>query len=81
MRRKIAMIAVLGGLAAGLGCEHIAGKSDCGFNPADYPIGSPTQPYPTYAVTGNPAPIKDPVIIPKAGSDVNPKGKGKEGGE
>jgi hypothetical protein len=48
MRRKIALIAVLGGLAAGLGCNHIAGKSDCGFNPSDYPIGPPTPAYPIY---------------------------------
>jgi hypothetical protein len=80
MRRKIAMIAVLGGLAAGLGCEHIGGKADCGYNPADYPIGSPTQPYPTYPVVGNPAPVKDKVDVPKVkpGSDMDPKKTGNE---
>ncbi len=46
MRRKIATVALLGGLAAGLGCHHIAGKSDCGYNPADHPIGEPTPPHP-----------------------------------
>ena len=72
MRRKIAMIAVLGGLAAGLGCQHIGGKSDCSYNPADYAIGPPTQPYPTYPVLGNPAPVKDKSdlpIIPKKMKD------------
>ena len=57
MRRMIAMIAVLGGLSAGLGCQHIGGKSDCGFNPADYVIHAPSPPYPA-----SPAPV---VIVPK----------------
>jgi hypothetical protein len=52
MRRMIAMIAVLGGLSAGLGCQHIGGKSDCGFNPADYPVGPPTPPYPSAPAPG-----------------------------
>jgi hypothetical protein len=48
MYRKIAMVALLGSLAAGLGCcHHIGGKSDCGYNPSDYPIGPPTPPYPS----------------------------------
>lgn len=68
MRRKIAMVALLGGLAAGLGCHHIAGKSDCGYNPSDYPISGPTPPYPT-----TPAPSV-PVMKDK-GSDQIPKGK------
>jgi hypothetical protein len=51
MRRKIALLAVLGGLTAGLGCQHIGGKSDCGYHPSDYAIGSPTPPYPTYPVS------------------------------
>jgi hypothetical protein len=87
MRRKLAMIAVLGGLAAGLGCQHIGGKSDCGYNPADYAIGPPTQPYPTYPVIGNPAPVKDktdttlpPIPKTKTGSDVDPTKKFKDGG-
>jgi hypothetical protein len=87
MRRKIAMIAVLGGLAAGLGCHHIAGKADCGYNPANYPIAPPTPPAPSYPVLGA-APVvpKDPVIIPKSkngGSDKDVRGKtgmGDEGG-
>ena len=91
MRRKIAMIAVLGGLAAGLGCQHIGGKSDCSYNPADYAIGPPTQPYPTYPVLGNPAPVKDKTdalpVIPKktgsgssSGSDVDPTKKSRDSG-
>ncbi len=64
MRRKLAMFAVLGGLAVGFGCQHIGGKSDCGYNPADYPIGAPTPPYPTYPLTGNPAPLKDKIDVP-----------------
>jgi hypothetical protein len=66
MRRMIAMIAVLGGLAAGLGCQHIGGKSDCGYSPSDYPIGAATPPYPS-----SPAPT---VVVPKikGGSDKIP---------
>lgn len=66
MRCKIAIVAFLGVLAAGLGCHHIAGKSDCGYNPSDYPIGPPTPPYPATL-----APTKIPEI-PKSkngGSD------------
>ena len=70
MRRLIAMMAVLGGMTAGLGCQHIGGKSDCGFHPSDYPIGAPTPPYPSA-----PAPAVTKV---KGGidriPDVTPKG-------
>jgi hypothetical protein len=61
MRSKIAIVALLGVLAAGLGCHHIAGKSDCGYNPSDYPIGPPTPPYPA-----TPAPTKVSDTIPKS---------------
>ena len=75
MRRLIATIAVLGGLAAGLGCQHIGGKSDCGYHPSDYPIAAPTPPYPAAPAPG--------VTVPKikgGGSDripdlVLPKGE------
>jgi hypothetical protein len=62
MRRLIATIAVLGGLAAGLGCQHIGGKSDCGFHPSDYPIAAPTPPYPS-------APAPAATMPKKSGSD------------
>jgi hypothetical protein len=62
----IAMIAVLGGLAAGLGCQHIGGKHDCGFHPSDYPIAGPTPPYPS-----TPAPAATLPKI-KGGSDKIP---------
>ena len=58
MRRRIAMIAVLGGLAVGFGCHHIGGKSDCGYSPSDYQIGAPTPPYPS-------APVSGVVVVPK----------------
>ncbi|MBA4067928.1 MAG: hypothetical protein C0501_30345 [Isosphaera sp.] len=64
MRRKIATAAVLGGLAAGLGCYHIGGTSDCGWQPADYPIGPPTPAYPIYPV---PAASADPIPKSKDG--------------
>ena len=62
MRRTFAMIAVLGGLTAGVGCclcEHVGGKFDCGYNPADYPIGAPTAAHTTYPVPGVVTPAKD----------------------
>lgn len=49
MSRFFATLVLLGGLGAGIGCQHIGGKADCGYNPADYPIQGPTQPYPTFA--------------------------------
>ena len=81
MRRKIALIAVLGGLAAGLGCQHIAGKSDCAYNPADYPIPPVTTPYPVFPLVELPKEPKEKekekekVPVPKkaTGSDTEPK--------
>jgi hypothetical protein len=61
MRRRIAMLSVLGLLAAGMGCNHIGGKSDCGANPADAVIAGPTPPYQTWAAT---APTGAPVGMP-----------------
>ncbi|MDB5311257.1 MAG: hypothetical protein JWO38_5459 [Gemmataceae bacterium] len=64
MRRRIAMMSVLGLLAAGLGCKHIGGKCDCTAHPADAVITGPTNPYP-YA----PAPgMSTPTPIPPAGT-------------
>ncbi len=77
MCRKIAMIAVLGGLTAGLGCHHIGGKADCGYNPANYPITGPTQPYPSFPPTATAQPPKgmaDPMPEPKP---MDEKGKDK----
>ncbi|HVK07740.1 MAG TPA: hypothetical protein VM597_03075 [Gemmataceae bacterium] len=76
MRRKIALLAVLGGLTAGLGCQHIGGKSDCGYHPSDYAIGSPTPPYPTYPVVST----KEKVVVPEK-SPVKEVGKSRIGGE
>jgi hypothetical protein len=46
MRRYIALMSVFAALLAALGCQHIAGKCDCGYNPNDYQIQGPTPPYP-----------------------------------
>jgi hypothetical protein len=76
MRRLIALLAVLGGLTAGLGCQHIGGKHDCGYHPSDFAIGSPTPPYPTYPVSA----VKEK----SGGSDKLPlkeTGKSRLGGE
>jgi len=70
MRRMIAMMTVLGGLTAGLGCQHIGGKSDCGYHPSDYPIAAPTPPYPAIVVpkvkTGGSDRIPE-VVVPRGG--------------
>lgn len=46
MRRYIAFLVACAALAASLGCQHVGGKCDCGYNPADYPIPGLTNPYP-----------------------------------
>jgi hypothetical protein len=79
MRRKIALIAVLGGLATGLGCQHIGGKTDCGYNPADYPIQPVTTPYPTFPIIELPKDPVDPAKKP-TGSDTDPKKADKPNG-
>ena len=59
MRRYIPLMGVLALLLAALGCQHIGGKCDCGYNPSDYPIAGPTNPYPSAPVV-KPAPPKLP---------------------
>ena len=73
MARRIAMMALLGGMiAAGLGCRHIGGKCDCGSNPADAVQTGPTNPYPYAPAPGvppkavTPAPTGGvPMTLPK----------------
>jgi hypothetical protein len=50
------MLSALALMVAALGCQHIGGKCDCGYNPSDYQIQGATNPYPTA-----------PVAKPKAG--------------
>lgn len=57
MRRYITLMGVLALLVAALGCHHIGGKCDCGYNPADYPIQGPTNPYPSAPIV-KPVPVK-----------------------
>ncbi|VTR91842.1 unnamed protein product [Gemmata massiliana] len=64
MRRYIALTSVLAALVAAIGCNHVGGKCDCGYNPSDYQISGPTNPYPS-------APV--PATKPTA-----PKGGGNE---
>jgi len=65
MRRKIAMMSVLGLLVSGLGCKHIGGKCDCQAHPGDAVIHGPTTPYPTAPAPGI---STMPVPIPPAGT-------------
>ena len=50
MRRYIALTVMFAALVAALGCQHVGGKCDCGFNPSDYPIQAPTDPHPSLPV-------------------------------
>jgi len=68
MSRRIAMMSVLGLLAAGLGCKHVAGKCDCGAHPADAVMSGPSTPYPTGPVPG----VTAPPAIPPAGTNGGP---------
>jgi len=65
MRQRIAMMSVLGFLAAGLGCQHIGGKCDCQAHPGDAVIHGPTTPYPT-APAPAPGASMMPTPIPPA---------------
>jgi hypothetical protein len=46
MRRYIALVVACAVVTISLGCRHVGGKCDCGYNPADYPIPAQTNPYP-----------------------------------
>ena len=50
MRRYIALTVMFAALVAALGCQHVGGKCDCGFNPSDYPIPGLTDPHPSHPV-------------------------------
>jgi hypothetical protein len=50
MRRYIALVVVCAVVTISLGCRHVGGKCDCGYNPADYPIPAQTNPYPAVPV-------------------------------
>jgi|GEM_PF-2197646 len=65
MRRYIALMVACAAFAAALGCRHIGGKCDCGYNPNDYPIAGPVAPYPSAPVV-KPTP---PTLPPKGGQE------------
>lgn len=68
MRRTIMLSAVFGLIVAGLGCHHVAGKCDCTYDPANFPLPTPNQPF---AQIGSPI-VGAPVdAVPSA----NPKEK------
>ena len=71
MRRYILLMGVLAVLGAALGCQHVAGKCDCGFNANDYPILPATSPYPTAQPTVGvaPPPLVKPIPIPPKGGN------------
>jgi len=62
MRRYVALAAVLGSFAAGLGCKHVAGTCDCANHPDNAVVTPPSQPY---AAIGQPIPgIPVPEKVP-----------------
>jgi hypothetical protein len=70
MRRYIALMSVVTALAAGLGCQHVGGKCDCGYNPSDYPIMASTNPHASAPIAGPAKPITpDPKMMPKTGNE------------
>ena len=66
MRRIMTLSAVLGLFAAGLGCHHVAGKCDCTYDPADFPLPTPNQPYAQYGspIVGEPVAMPDDTMPP-----------------
>jgi hypothetical protein len=68
MRRSLALMSAVAVLAAALGCQHVGGKCDCGYNPSDYPIAAPTNPHaaaPVVAPAVVPAPVKPADKMPE----------------
>lgn len=69
MRRLIALTVTFAALVATVGCQHIGGKCDCGYNPADYPIPGITDPHSSAPVL-KPAPAPAPTApTPKPGNE------------
>lgn len=63
MRRIIATVTACAALALSLGCQHVGGKCDCGYNPSDYQITGPTNPHAS-------APVVRPAMpAPKGGNE------------
>jgi hypothetical protein len=50
MRRYIALIIACVVVVGSLGCQHVGGKCDCGYNPNDYDIHAPVNPVPSVKV-------------------------------
>jgi hypothetical protein len=66
MRRTFTLSAVFGLIVAGLGCHHVAGKCDCTYNPANFPLPTPNQPFaqigsPIVGLPANAAPEPSPM--------------------
>ncbi len=64
MRRYIALTFAFAVLTAALGCQHIGGKCDCGYNPSDYPIPPLSPAHPSI-----PAPAVKPTPPPGGGNE------------
>jgi hypothetical protein len=65
MRRLFASVAACAALAlAAVGCQHVGGKCDCGYNPSDYPIAGPTDPHASAPVLKGAGPNLMPAPTP-----------------
>lgn len=65
MRRIVALAGIAGIVVVGLGCKHVGGTCDCGYNPASTVIHPPGQPY---AAHGQPIPAAAvPEVMPMPG--------------
>lgn len=64
MRRILASVAACAALAlVAVGCQHVGGKCDCGYNPNDYHLNGPTDPHASAPVKGG-----TPTPPPKGGN-------------
>jgi hypothetical protein len=73
MRRIFASVAACAALALfAVGCQHVGGKCDCGYNPNDYHITGPTDPHasaPLMKGTGPSMPAPTPPGTGKKGGN------------
>ena len=75
MRRILVLSMAIGLLSVNLGCKHVAGKSDCSYNPASAELNTgSSNPYATIGAPINsttgpekmPAPLEDKKPMPAA---------------
>jgi hypothetical protein len=69
MRRIFASVAACAALAlVAVGCQHVGGKCDCGYNANDYHITGPTDPHASAPLVKGGANMPAPVPPGKGGN-------------